>query len=187
MKTPPEALDDALGLASKEGELLSTLAEALPARAPGHALRARLLASAASPRLRWAPFFDKLGALFDLDEAALMQMAERAALEDQWQPGPLPSVSLFHLSGGPAIASADAGLVRVAAGFEFPTHRHLGEERTLILEGEVRESSGLLRRPGDALSMPADSSHSFEVVSSKPLLYALVLFGGVEIGGIKFP
>lgn len=187
MSRAPDAFEEALGLASNEAELVTALCEVLTPRAPGGALRNRLMASAASPALRWAPLFGKLGALFDLDDAALSEMAERAARPSEWQAGPLPAVSLLHLRGGPAIASADAGLVRVEAGLQFPEHRHLGEERTLILEGEARESSGRLHKPGDSLSMPAGSSHSFEVVSTKPLIYALVLYGGVEIGGVKFP
>ena len=187
MKRAPDVFDEALGVASNEAELVTALAEALSPRPPSSALRGRLMASAASPGLRWAPLFGKLGALFDLGDAALTQVAERAALPSEWQPGPLPTVSLLHLQGGPAIASADAGLVRVEAGIHFPEHRHLGEERTLIIEGEARESSGIVRKPGDSLSMAAGSSHSFEVVSAKPLVYALVLYGGVEIGGVKFP
>jgi anti-sigma factor ChrR (cupin superfamily) len=185
MKTPPDALEEAL--ASSDAELVATLAEALPARAPNSALRRRLLEAVSTPRLRWAPLFDKLGALFDLDDTALANMAERAAIESEWQPGPVPGVELFHLEGGAAIAGADAGLVRVSAKLHFPEHRHLGEERTLIIEGEARESSGSVRRPGDSMSMPANSTHAFQVTSDKPLVYALVLFGGVELGGITFP
>lgn len=183
MKTPPDALSEALA----DAELVAALADTLPARAPTSALRDRLLRSVSSARLRWAPLFGKLGALFDLDEAALGDMAERASIASEWQPGPLPGVALFHLEGGSAIAGADAGLVRVDAGLHFPEHRHLGEERTLILEGEALESSGVVRRPGDALNMPADSRHAFRVSAERPLVYALVLFGGVEIGGLKFP
>lgn len=186
MKTVPDALEEALSETSAvDSDLVSTLADALPQRPPGSSLRARLLTSVASPALRWAPFFDKLGALFDLDDAALVRMAERAAVPSEWQPGPLPTVQLFHLHGGPAITGADAGLVRVEPCVHFPEHRHLGEERTLILEGEALESNGVSRRPGDALNMPANSSHAFEVGPGRALIYALVLFGGVEINGVK--
>lgn len=185
MKTVPDALEEALGESPSDAEFVSALADALPTHSPAASLRERLLASAASPPLRWAPLFDKLGTLFDLDDAALMHLAERAATPSEWQAGPLPAVHLLHLQGGPAIAGADAGLVRVEGGVHFPEHRHLGEERTLILEGEALESSGLTRRPGDALSMPAESSHSFEVAPGRALIYAVVLFGGVEIGGVR--
>ena len=79
MKTPPDALSEALA----DAELVASLADTLPARAPTSALRDRLLRSVSSARLRWAPLFGKLGALFDLDEAALGDMAERASIASE--------------------------------------------------------------------------------------------------------
>jgi len=188
MKTRADAIEEALGPEARdEAELLAALARAIAPRAPSAALRARLLSAASSPGLRWAPLFGKLGALFDLDDRALSQMAERASVPSEWQPGPIGGVELFHLDGGPAIRPADAGLVRVRAGLAFPAHRHLGEERTLILEGEARESNGLVRLPGDLQVMAEDSSHAYEVLAERPLVYAVVLLRGVEIGGRRFP
>jgi hypothetical protein len=63
----------------------------------------------------------------------------------------------------------------------------LGEERTLILEGELRESSGEHRRPGDFVTMAGGSSHAFEVLPGQRLIYALVLFDAVLIGEQRFP
>jgi len=188
MKPPSDAIEEALGSeASRETELLAALARAITPRAPSPSLRSRLLAAVASPGLRWAPLFGKLGALFDLGDHALLQIAERASVASEWQAGPIPGVELFHLDGGPSIRPADSGLVRVQAGLTFPEHRHLGEERTLILEGEARESNGLLRRPGDLRIMRENSAHAYEVLAGRPLVYAVVLFGGVEIDGRRFP
>ncbi|MFZ5890373.1 MAG: cupin domain-containing protein [Myxococcota bacterium] len=187
MKKPTDALDEAMLAGEDAGELVASLARTLTPRPPSSNVRERLLAAVASPALRWAPLFGKLGALFDLPDAELTRMAERAALASEWQSVPLPGVELFHLQGGPLLAGADAGLVRVQAGIHFPEHRHLGEERVLILEGEARESDGTLRRPGDIVVMPPDSSHDFVVLPGKPLVYALVLFGPVEIGNLRFP
>jgi hypothetical protein len=82
---------------SSSVETFSALARALPPRAPSAARRARLLAEVGTPALRWAPLFGKLGALFDLPDAALTELAERAALEREWQVVPLPGVKLLHL------------------------------------------------------------------------------------------
>ncbi|MGC4086311.1 MAG: cupin domain-containing protein [Polyangiaceae bacterium] len=188
MRKPVDALEEALqGDAVALAELVSLLTPSSPAPAPAANARQRLLAKASSPGLRWAPLFDELSRLFDLPDGELSKLGERSADPSQWQAIPIAGVELFHLTGGPQVGAADAGLVRVQPGLVFPEHTHLGEERTLILEGEARESSGQLRRPGDVLVMPGDSSHAFQVTSERPLIYALVLFGGVQIGDLRLP
>src|SRR5262245_22236086 len=92
---------------------LNALSTALPTQAPRAGARERLLAAAREPSRRWAPFFDRLTRLFELDEAALVAIAERAARADEWEEAPLPGVRLFHFEPGPALAAADAGLVRI--------------------------------------------------------------------------
>lgn len=166
---------------------LAELALLVEPRAPSANARARLLEAVATPRQRWAPLFAKLANFFDLPEHALLALSERAAKKDAWEVLSLGGVELLHLSGGPALAGADAGLVRIAAGLHFPEHRHLGEERTLILEGSVTFDDGRNQRPGETLTMPAGSVHSFRVTSSEPLIYALVLYDAVEIAGQRFP
>ncbi len=163
---------------------LATLLEPLPVSASA---RARLLAAVAAPALRWAPLFEKLARFFDLPRAALTALSERAAKDEEWESAPLDGVRLLHLSGGPALGGADAGLVWLKPGLHFPEHRHLGEERTLILEGSVRYDSGQIQGPGDTLRMPAGSRHSFAVTSEQPLIYALILHDAVEIAGQRFP
>lgn len=180
-----ELLDEAA--LSQDADALSELAQALRPEPASSAARARLLASAQSPALRWAPHFDKLSALFDLEEAKLVEIAEMSAQSRHWECLPLAGVRLFHLSAGPALRGADAGLVSIPAGTTFPFHRHVGEERTLVLEGALREASGVLYQAGDSLTMAADSSHSFQVLPGATLIYAVVLFAPIEIDGVRFP
>jgi putative transcriptional regulator len=188
MKQRDDVLSDFLGDSERSArEALVELSQALPTRAADRSARGRLLAQARSPALRWAPHFDKLAALFDLSEPALTAIAEQSSLEQRWEPLPLAGVQLFHLQGGPAISGADAGLVAIRAGTQFPLHRHAGEERTLILEGTLREQDGTLLRPGDVQVKPAGSSHAFSVLEGAPLIYAVVLFAPIEIDGMRFP
>ncbi|HWA77773.1 MAG TPA: cupin domain-containing protein [Polyangiaceae bacterium] len=188
MKQSDDVLSEFLS-ESERGELeaLADLSQALEARAPAGSARSRLLARAKSPGLRWAPHFDKLAALFDLSEPALTEIAERSSQEQHWEQLPLSGVRLFHLQGGPTIAGADAGLVAIRAGTQFPHHRHGGEERTLVLEGALREADGTLLGPGDAQIKHAGSSHSFTVLEGASLIYAVVLFAPIEIDGARFP
>lgn len=188
MKERDDVLSDFLGDGERGArEALAELSQALPAHAATRSARGRLVARAQSPALRWAPHFDKLAALFDLSEPALTAIAEQSSLEQHWEPLPLAGVRLFHLQGGPAIAGADAGLVAIRPGTQFPFHRHAGEERTLVLEGALREDDGTLFCPGDVQVKPAGSSHAFSVLEGAPLIYAVVLFAPIEIDGVRFP
>jgi putative transcriptional regulator len=94
---------------------------------------------------------------------------------------PVASVRLLHLAGGPRVASADCGLVRIEPGARFPRHRHLGDEWSLVLAGEAEEGTGARWAPGDLVHRPADSAHAFRVVSAEPLVFAVVLQGGLEL------
>jgi quercetin dioxygenase-like cupin family protein len=170
----PSLLDD-----PELGRALAELERPVPAPL---ALRARLLSSVASPRLRYAPFFSALQRLFDLDEDALAQVFERAASPASWESGVLPNASLLHLQGGPRVTHADNGLVRVAAGARFPLHRHVGLERVVILEGGYRdEPGGSVHLPGDWHEMAPGSSHAYVALPERDLLLAASVVGGIEL------
>ena len=182
----PELLREA-GLHDGQGD--AALREALaslvpPSKAPPQLLRERLLATVARPRLRFAPLFGALGELFDLSDTDLAGLFERAASPDAWQVSAVPGTELFHLRGGPRVATADNGLVRLAAGARFPHHRHLGLERVLVLEGGYRdEPSGRLYLPGDWHEMPAETTHAYCALPERPLLFAVSLLAGVDVEG----
>jgi putative transcriptional regulator len=161
--------------------LASQFAESLGSEAPPPLLRQRLLAAATTGPMRHAPFFDELGRLFDLGVDAVVRVLERAGIASEWQPGPHPSIRLFHLEPGPSLAAADAGFVRMPASFAWPAHRHTAAERVLILEGGYRDSSGRVYLPGDVHEMAANTEHSFTVLPEKELLFALVLHGQIEM------
>jgi hypothetical protein len=145
-------------------------------------LRERLLAGVRRAPLRYAPFYDRLMGLFDLEEAALVALLEKSNDAALWEPF-LPGVHAFHFTAGPRVSEADAGLVRVEAGVAFPGHRHLGRERVLLLEGSYRDSTGVVYQAGDVHEMAKDSRHSYEGSPDAPLVLAVVLYGGIEIQG----
>jgi len=170
--------NDALPLA----EALSALIP--PAKAPPQLLRERLLATVARPRLRYSPLFAQLTDLFDLDDTDLAALFERAATPQAWTDTPIPGTRLMHLQGGPRVAGADNGLVRLAAGARFPLHRHLGRERVLVLDGGYRdEHDGQLYLPGDRHEMQAGTSHAYTALTERELLFAVSVVAGVEVEG----
>jgi len=167
-------------------DLLEALVDHLPT-ASGPAptsLRDRLLASAAQPGRRFAPLYGSLSELFDLNDAALVALFERAASPLSWSDAPTPGTSLLHLSGGPRAAGADNGLVRLKAGARFPQHRHLGLERVLVLDGSyVDEPSGRVYRAGDLHEMPEGSAHTYVASPERELWLAVSVVGGVDVEG----
>jgi len=165
-------------------EVLTALAIALPtASRPPAGLRARLLASASGPA-RFAPFLDRFARMIDVAADAARELLARIDRPGEWMPSPAPNVLLMHLPGGPAVAGQDVGFVRVAAGTDFPPHRHLGDERVLVLQGRYRDSAGSTVGTGDEMVMPDDSEHHFSAGPERDLIYAVV-FGGIEIGGVR--
>lgn len=143
--------------------------------------RARLLAAVTASGERFAPLFGKLTRFFDLSGEALRSLFARAANETEWQPGPLPWVSLFHFQAGPALAAFDTGFVRLKKGMPFPAHRHLGNERVLILEGGYFDQEQRWFGPGDIHDMPAGSQHSLQMNSDQDVLLAVILADQIEV------
>lgn len=145
--------------------------------------RARLLATISEAEERFAPLFGKLTQLFDLNAEALRAVFTRAADERQWQPGPLPWVSLFHLVGGPGVSGLDVGLVRLKRGMPFPAHRHTGSERVLILEGGYHDDQGRWYGPGEVHDMTRGTEHSLQLSTERDTLLAVVLEGEIQVLG----
>jgi len=162
-------------------ERLGALPEADPSSlAPG---RARLLASVTQSSERFSPLFGKLTQFFDLSTEALRAVFTRAADEQAWQPGPLPWVSLFHLDGGPAVLGLDAGLVRLKKGMPFPRHRHVGQERVLVLEGGYHDHDQRWYGPGALHDMPEGSEHALHMGREQDVLLAVILSAEIQIVG----
>jgi quercetin dioxygenase-like cupin family protein len=182
---PNETLRDELS------ELLTSLSALAPAESDAAGLargRARLLAavteSSARPKAsRFEPLFGKLTQFFDLNVAALRAVFARAENDSEWQAGPLPWVSLFHLDGGPAVAGLDTGLVRLKKGMPFPRHRHVGAERVLVLEGGYFDDDQRWYGPGDFHSMAEGSEHSLLMGAEQDVLLAVILAADIEVLG----
>ena len=64
-----------------------------------------------------------------------------------------------------------------APNFAFPRHRHLGEERVLVVSGSYREDTGQLYQPGDLHIMQADTNHAY-TVGPEGCMLALVTLQG---------
>ncbi len=105
----------------------------------------------------------------------------RSGRESEWEQGPLPWVSLFHFQGGPSLAGCDTGFVRFKKGMPFPPHRHLGDERVLILEGGYFDHEQRWYGPGDVHEMGDGSQHSLQMNPARDTLLAVILTGQIEV------
>lgn len=103
-----------------------------------------------------------------------------------WEPGPVPAIELFHLDGGPEVAGAITGFVRVAAGEAFPHHEHLGDEYILVVQGALRDSDGTITRAGEITAMEGGTDHEVHAHGPLDCIYLAVVFEGVRVGDVVF-
>ena len=150
-----------------------------PMVAPAAAVRKQLMERVRGQG-RFAPFAARVAEMFDL---ALEKIDALFATLDEpknWVPGPGGGNELYFVPRGPRLAAAEAGFVRLDPGVHFPRHVHLGQEITLILQGELTEQpSGQRNKAGDFFVREGGSEHSF-IVGPGGCLFAVVVFGGVN-------
>lgn len=160
------------------GHLLS----ASPAAAPSRDLRARLLSTVRVSH-RFPDLEARCAELLDLDRASAARLLLSIDDAGSWTEGPRPAVELFHVDGGPAVAGAVTGFVRIACGESFPEHEHLGDESVLVLQGALEDEDGTVYRPGDLAKKPRGSRHHLRATGPVRLVYLAVVREGVVIDG----
>jgi hypothetical protein len=158
-------------------EALGTVALTLDPVPPPPAGRERLLAATRTGR--FADFADRVARFFDVARERAAELLDWIDEPGRWE-RQLDWIHLLHLEGGPAVAGADAGFVRLRAGAQFPAHRHLGDERVLVLQGAIHLDDGRVLRRGDEVESPVGTAHSFYVGDAVDCIYAVV-HKGIEI------
>jgi quercetin dioxygenase-like cupin family protein len=153
-----------------------------PPATPSEALRRRVLASI-DPATRYEGFVERLALLFDLPEPRMREILREAdsVAGAAWVAAPIPGVHLCHFRGGERVTGADCGLVHLAAGTEFPRHRHRGVEWTFVLSGSALEDGGDVWLPGDLVVRDEENVHGYRAIGDEPYLFAVVLHGGIEV------
>lgn len=180
MSTPPARalLDELWDEASpEERATIGELHRLLEPSAPPASIAARLARDVEELPLRYAPFFDRLAAVWDLPLDRVVTILESAKSPDAWRKTALPGLRLFDVQGGERVRGADVHLVRFSPGMRFPRHRHPGDEALFVLEGSYRDSSGRVVGPGDLQEMAAGSEHGFVVSRREPCVAASVQRG----------
>jgi quercetin dioxygenase-like cupin family protein len=161
-------------------EVAGDKVESRSPQSPRKEVRANLLAaldgSAAHP---FPGFARRFARLFDISveksDEILGKMSSTS--EEDWLP--LGGTSLLHFEPGPRYEGAHAGLVRCQPGMDFPTHRHLGTETTMILAGGISDlDTGEVFLPGDVVTKPADTEHHLRILAPHECVFAVLMEGG---------
>lgn len=171
------------GGALESAGLLALLADAAE---PSRALRERTVAALRTTH-RFDDLEQTLAELVDLplDRLRPLLVSIDSPTKDRggaWEPGPAPGIHLLHFRGGPKVADAVTGFVRLPVDVQFPVHEHVGDEAVMVLQGAFRDSRGSIHRRGEVVRMPAGSHHSLIAIGPVPLCYAAVIHRGVKIG-----
>lgn len=160
--------------------LLAAWAEAnLTPVAPPAELRARILAGLGGIE-RFRSVTEALRRFVDLGADAIAGLLRKIDDPTAWSTG-LPgmaSIRYFHFSPGPAAAGGEAGFVRLEPGATLPRHRHLGPERTFVVDG-VMHDGGQVHGPGSVLESAAGSAHHYTAGPGRDLII-ISLHNGIE-------
>ncbi len=169
-------------LGFSEDELAALLAvDAAPVPA---ALRQRVERSVAAEG-RFERFIGAVAKLLDIGADAARAMLDDLDVPGRWENSPWPGVTLVHVTGGPAVREAITGFVRIERGGRFPSHKHLGDERVLVLQGRLRDGvSGVVSKPGDHVTMAAGTAHALSVEPGPQLIYLVAVEEGVDVEGL---
>jgi len=157
---------------------VAALTDALPAATMAPSGRARLLATLASPD-RFQAFFPTLRAWYDLSDDQLRAVIARIDAGTSFVDAPWPGVWYFDFDGGPAAVGKEAGVLMMAPAAHFPSHVHLGGERSMVLEGTLLVDGQRLHA-GDVVELTAGSRHEFSAGPGRPLVL-LVIHDGFQL------
>jgi anti-sigma factor ChrR (cupin superfamily) len=163
-------------------DALATLALSLPPVQPPAGLRARVLESAARAN-RFEKFAAETAEILDLGLEKARELLSRIDDAASWVASALPGVTLYHLTGGPRVANAVAGFVKIAPGSVFPDHTHQGDEVALVLQGSCRDSSGRVVGRGETVRMGEGSTHALVALDGPDFIYLATVQNGLVMFG----
>ena len=148
---------------------------------PAPDVKTRLIASVGAGRFE--KFSARMASLYDvtIEKAReFLALIERPASWNQEAGG----ISLVHFNGGAAYAAADCGFIRLEPGAVFPPHKHLGEEASVVIQGQIRDvASGRLLQPGDELLQAEGTEHHLICEGTEPCIFAARAMNGIEVAG----
>lgn len=182
-----EACPRCAGEVAEATAAFSDMALSLPPVRPQPSVFTDILASIAErepqPEVgsteRFADLIDQVARLFDLTAERVKTLLGLVNEPTAWRRGKADGITLLDFRGGPAIAGADAGFVRMQPGVTFPYHRHVGGEQVLVLEGSFVGDDGTIVRRGEGLRFDPETRHAF-TARAEGCLFAVVIWEGLD-------
>lgn len=165
----------------------ASLATLAPSVSPPRFLRAQILEAAVRPRYA---YLHRAAAVLDLAVEQVRALLDSIDDPSGWMSTPGEGIFIRDIVGGPAVANAVVGFIRVPAGGHFPHHRHEGREDVLVLQGGIRDASGTIYRAGDLATMDAGSGHDFDALPGDELLFLAIVRVALDFsswGGPRIP
>lgn len=117
---------------------------------------------------RLGVFAPQLGALFGLADDATAALLAKVRSGEGQVPGPAPGVRFLPVRG------VQACILFVDAGAEFPRHTHEGQETLLVLEGGLKDSSGVECWRGEQATFAPGTSHAVRALGGLPCICAVL-------------
>lgn len=180
----PDTMTDGSALDDVDPQERAETLEALTATLPQPLLPPALLArvqTSTSRRGRLHRFAATVARLLDVAEGTAKDLLDLAADPASYGAGMVPGMSLLHVQGGPTLAKAITGFVRLEGGIRFPEHTHLGQESVLVLQGCYLDGERRVG-PGEIVIQSAESSHAIEALPGPDLVYLAVVQDGLRMG-----
>jgi quercetin dioxygenase-like cupin family protein len=148
---------------------------------PSPDVKARLMASVGGGRFE--RYAKRIAEIYDVTierGRELLGLIERAASWEVRAPG----IGLVHFEGGPAVATADCGFIRIDPKMIFPWHTHVGVELSIVLVGTLEDNAGRILRPGDELLQQPGTEHAIRA-QDEEVIFATRAFEGITISGVR--
>lgn len=133
-------------------------------------------------RVPYAHLTSIVAAALDIEPEAALAQLEVIESPSVWEAAPFEGVQLYHVQGGPDVADAITGYVRLPPNTEFPHHEHAGDEYIVLLDGVIEGSDGAILHPGWVHSMAAGTAHSVRS-GAEGALYLAVVHRGIVVNG----
>lgn len=165
-----------------ESEALARVALSMPPVPPSPQTRQRLLASVAHVS-RFDAFSAQVAKLIDVTADTARGLLARIDDAAAWVATPLEGIWSYDLDGGPAVAEAVVGFVKVKPGVTFPEHSHVGEDAAFVVQGSCAEADGRISKRGDLIVMAPGTAHELRALPGPDFIYLGVAQQGFIVFG----
>jgi hypothetical protein len=135
------------------------------------------MARVTSAPLRYAPFFGRTGALFNLEQSQVEAQFARLGDAREFKFAGWPGVQQIVIPGGPGLEAAETLFVKCSPGVRIPQHEHTAPESVLLLEGGYTDDSGVVFHAGMLHEMKPGTHHSIQAFPEAGCLFASVVHG----------